>query len=371
MDNQRTAEELNGQPRPDCSVVAGPPAAVLPIEGQDVPLNMSGFNHEMIKYVNKQMGWPLSTALAFSCKLEPFPAVTVFDALSYASFAAFCIGRGTAALRRQGIVNVQVTFRVNPRSRNSKIARPVRTDKPVRKQVVNYKALKTAMLAGQEDDDIDDEEAFESGARGCVGKWTEKCNEIVASAEQGKVLRGCLERRAALGKVFQGSDIEGLAGKLLLNPVHAPCPFKFKDDEQLVECHAKRHVLGASNALHKLIDERQGHFSVCHKDAAARSIAARLRAVLERPRITAEDLDAVAPLVDAPLRDELFDDLPELFEPGFTMAPSDNMTRWRWTDRATRLAATAAEAAEAAAEAAEADAEAAAAVAAAQAEEIN
>ena len=356
VDHHRSPEELSGQPRPDCSVIAGPVKAVPSGEGQDVPLTMSGFNHDMIKYVNKRMGWPASTALIFHCELEPFPVLTVFDQASYSNFVTFCMARGAAAMRAKGVVNAKVFHYINPRSRKSGLSRPLHQDKPARPQVANYKALRAAMKAGAEDDEdlVDDE--VETGARagvGSFGKWTEKCNEIVAAAESGKVLRACLERRTLLGKVFKGSSVEALAGKLLLNPVQALCPFQYKDDEQLIECHAKRHALGASNFLHKMIDARQGHFSVYHRDAAARSVAARLRAVLERPRITDADLDAVAPLIDAPLRDGLFDDLPELFEPGFTMAPSDNMARWDWTNRATRLAATAAEVAEAAAAAAD------------------
>ena len=60
--------------------------------------------------------------------------------------------------------------------------------------------------------------------------------------------------------------------------------------------------------------------------------------------MTVDDITAkaLAP-IDAPLRDGLFDELPDLFAPPFTLLPADTFTKRDWTNRATRLAASKAE----------------------------
>ena len=133
---------------------------------------------------------------------------------------------------------------------------------------------------------------------------------------------------------------------MLLNPTTFLCPFKFKDNEQLIECTHKRHSLGSSNQLSKMVDDKQGHLTVHHRDDAAHSVAARLKLICDRPRITVDDLNSKAPLEfkEVVYRDELFAELPDLFDPGFTRDPADFQKRYAWTNRATRVAATKAEA---------------------------
>ena len=72
---------------------------------------------------------------------------------------------------------------------------------------------------------------------------------------------------------------------MLVNPCIALCHLKYRDDEQLIECKAKRHRLGDLSKLSKLIDSKEGHMTIYHSDAAAKSVALRMREVLARPRM--------------------------------------------------------------------------------------
>ena len=200
-DHQRTEEQLNGERRPEYTINAGPIHTVQLSPGADIPLVMTEYNEYMLKRVNKQFGWPTSTQLCMRMKLGVFPELTVTNSASFQSFVDFCIGRGESALMREGIVVVKVTHHINP-GKNKAMSRPER-EKKERPQVTNYKAMQKAMLM---DTESEDEQAaygsdgdISSGHR--VGKWNERCNEIVANAEGGKVLRTCLERRALLKKV--------------------------------------------------------------------------------------------------------------------------------------------------------------------------
>ena len=200
-DHQRTEEQLNGERRPEYTINAGPIHTVQLSPGADIPLVMTEYNEYMLKRVNKQFGWPTSTQLCMRMKLGVFPELTVTNSASFQSFVDFCIGRGESALMREGIVVVKVTHHINP-GKNKAMSRPER-EKKERPQVTNYKAMQKAMLM---DTESEDEQAaygsdgdISSGHR--VGKWNERCNEIVAKAEGGKVLRTCLERRALLKKV--------------------------------------------------------------------------------------------------------------------------------------------------------------------------
>ena len=124
-------------------------------------------------------------------------------------------------------------------------------------------------------DSDEEEEEGEAGAEaatsasksqvGSVGKWSAKCDEIVAGAEGGKVLNEFLARRHCLTKVMAGTSLQAGGEKLLVNPLVFICPFKFRDANQEVECTAMRHSLGAMNALKKVCNVKQGHLMRAHK----------------------------------------------------------------------------------------------------------
>ena len=90
----------------------------------------------------------------------------------------------------------------------------------------------------------------------------------------------------------------------------------------------------------------QGHLIKYHSNQAARRFAARLRLLLEKEgRISETDLQAKCggAALDSPLKDGLFDELPDLFDPGFTLWSDDFEKRRAWTNKETRVAAAKAE----------------------------
>ena len=272
-DDHRTDAELDGEPRARCIISAGPAYAEGQQPAEDASaVVMTGFNYAMLKVVNKTMGWPVTTALSMQCTLDPYPAMIVFNAQSYGAFVHFLLGRGVSALAREGIVQVKVT----PLSNMKKVPVTLKNqrERKQRPQVTNHKALVKALHpvtaevgAGADDEE---EEAPEdavveaTSSRARIGSWNEQCNEIVALAENGKVLMSCLQRRQALKKALTGTQLEQQAWKLLTNPAVGLCPFKFKDDDEENECNWKRHALGASNNLYKLIDKKEARAPHAH-----------------------------------------------------------------------------------------------------------
>ena len=199
VDHERTDAQLGGEARPECTVIAGPlewkPEWNAESRVPTMPLVMTAYNHEMVKQVNKSLGWPASTALSMKCTLGDIPiALTVTDPNTYQNFVDFCVGRGVDSMKKQGLVNVEVKHYINP-GKNKGIARAPKADKPKRPQVVNFEALKEALKGSARIEDEEEEVEVEGGeAEGAqnrsgakVGVWNEVCNEIVAGAENGTV----------------------------------------------------------------------------------------------------------------------------------------------------------------------------------------
>ena len=424
-DEARTLKELEeaGIDRPQCSIPAGP--AQLS-KAHDGDLVMSEFNTTMLKYVKSRMGFPVSTPIKMRCVFANSPVFEVFDVVSYKSFQTFCTRKGAGALEQEGVVHVGVVMDSSQKEKrkSAKQMLGVRAgNAKVRPQVRNYNLLRRILYAeadieldGVGASEEDPEDAVVTSVpshRGKTGKWTAKCDEIVAGAEKGHVLITCLRDRSILAKLFVGTSLESKGEQLLLNPVVGLCPFKYLDDDQHRECNSKRHVLGASNSLRKLISKKQGHLLIQHKvdskehleplaphiclnlsiavvcpapdlclasshewpmcsrtapmqDAAAHRLAARLTMALDNRQMNEASITASAGAhIEAPLRDGLFDELPDLFMPPFKLQYGDHAdatARRDWMNGTVRLAATRAEAAAAAATAA---------VAAVQAQEVN
>ena len=138
VDGHRSDADLGGAARPECTVLAGPLNAMAEWDNPrvDMPLVMTAFNHTMVKHVNKEMGWPASTALSMSCTLGDLPiSLTVTSKESYKNFMEYCIDRGVDAMKKQGLVSVSVRQYTNPR-RNKAVARPQK-DTPLRPQVAH------------------------------------------------------------------------------------------------------------------------------------------------------------------------------------------------------------------------------------------
>ena len=351
VDALRTDEELtDGASRPTALVIAGPLIDPGPDEDGHVALAMTAFNIGMQKYVNGKMGWPKTTPLSLECQIAHWPSMTVTCASEYYSFAKFCIGRGFAKLSDDEYATVEVKVKpyVGAKS-DSRILSPSLLKTKERPQVRDYKALNVELYAGFATTETGDEQGLKI-SRGKVGVWNERCNLIVALSHKLEMLSGppgILTKREALDKVCKETSLEEHGAKLLLNPATGMCPYKFKDDDQTIECLAHRHVLGASNNLLKLVDKKQGHLITHHKDAASHRFAARLRLALSRPRITQVDLDSEAgEPIEAPLRDGLFDSLPDLFAPNFSARPEDAMSRAAWVNKEVRRSAVETEAEE-------------------------
>ena len=122
-------------------ITAGPAYAEgqQPQAAEDAPIVMTGFNRDMLKVVNKAMGWPVK----MQCTLDHFPMMTVFNAQSYDAFVHFLLNRGASALSRLGIVEVKVVPLTN--MKKVPVTLKNRRERQVRPQVKNYRALVKAL----------------------------------------------------------------------------------------------------------------------------------------------------------------------------------------------------------------------------------
>lgn len=313
-DKQRTEEELGGGNRPTASVRAGPIHVLPGLEDEGIV--MTGFNPDMRKLVTRAMGWPAATPLRLECRFGSLPPIPVTNCAELAAFASMCIGQGASRLKANPIVTVDLTI-LEIAGRDSRLTKPPAAK--TRPQQMNYKVLRQELaLASGGSPSVgggspsvgaqeEEEEEHEEGELGSlkVPVWNERLNEVVAFADKGTMLTLCLRRRSLMSKVCAGSTNEDLianAGKLLLHPAGALCPFKFLDDEQQRPCMQKRHALGASSNLFKLIDKKKGHLVRRHQDAASHRFAERLRVALENPSCNAANLDEApqaGPMIDA------------------------------------------------------------------------